>query len=168
MDLETTLRPAVRADAEFLEAMLLEAVNWDPSRQPLSLHELLATPHLAHYVAGWPQPGDVGVVAEIVDHPVGAAWVRRFSRSDPGFGYVADDVPELTVAVAPGHRADGIGTSLMHTVELAAAAAGYSSISLSTERANYAHRWYVALGYRVVGNDRHSDTLLKRLETSGP
>lgn len=166
MDVATTLRPAYTTDGDFLEAMLLEAVNWDPTRPPLSMNEVLAAPHLAHYVAGWQRPDDVGVVAEVLDRPVGAAWLRLFSRTDPGFGYVADEVPELTIAVAPGHRGDGIGTSLMHTIEVAAAAAGHHSISLSTERRNYAHAWYLSLGYRVVANDRHSDTMLKRLDTA--
>lgn len=164
MEAATTLRPAYATDGDFLEAMLLEAVNWDPGRPPLRLSEVLATPQLAHYVTGWPWPNDVGVVAEVLDRPVGAAWLRLFSRADHGFGYVADDVPELTIAVAPGHRGDGTGTSLMHTIEVAAAAAGHHSISLSTERKNYAHAWYLSLGYRVVANDRHSDTMLKRLD----
>jgi ribosomal protein S18 acetylase RimI-like enzyme len=163
MDDEFTLRPATVNDTDFLASMLREAINWDPARESLSLDAVLASPDLAHYIVGWPQDGDVGVVAEILDHRVGAAWLRRFTRADHGFGYVADDIPEMTIAVAPGHRGDGIGTRLMHTIEIAAAAAGYDSISLSTERTNYAHSWYTGLGYRVVADDQHSDTMVKNL-----
>jgi len=169
MNLDTTLRPAVATDGGFLAAILMEAFNWDPERPPKSLEEMLAAPQIAHYVVGWPLPGDVGVVAEILGHPVGGAWVRLFTRADRGFGYVADDIPELSIAVVSGHRGDGIGTSLMHTLEIAASAAGYHSISLSTERSNYAHDWYTKLGYRVVANDRQSDIMLKQISPAvGP
>jgi hypothetical protein len=33
-------------------------------------------------------------------------------------------------------------------------------ISLSAGRANYAHRLYLAEGYRVVGGDHDSDTMV--------
>jgi ribosomal protein S18 acetylase RimI-like enzyme len=163
MDSKVTLRPATATDGDFLATMLQEAFNWDPHRAPLTLDAVLAIPEVAHYISGWPRPGDVGVIAEILGHPVGAAWVRKFSAAEHGFGYVADDIPELSIAVSVGHRGDGVGTALMHTLEPAVAAAGYHSISLSTERANYAQAWYASLGYRVVFNDRHSDTMLKRL-----
>jgi len=35
----------------------------------------MADPALAHYVAGWPAPRDVGFVVDD-DRPVGAAWWR--------------------------------------------------------------------------------------------
>jgi hypothetical protein len=54
--------------------MLVEAVNWRPSRQ-LSLEQIMATPESAHYVSGWPKPGDQGVIAEADDQPVGAGSV---------------------------------------------------------------------------------------------
>jgi GNAT superfamily N-acetyltransferase len=167
MDPNVTLRPAVATDGGFLASMLREAFNWNPERVPLTLDAILDTPEIARYIVDWQLPGDVGVIAEILDHPVGAAWVRLFQAPDRGFGYVADDVPELTIGVAVGHRGDGIGTVLMHTLEPAAAEAGYRKISVSVERANYAQAWYTKLGYRVVFNDRHSDTMVKRIE-DGP
>lgn len=35
-----------------------------------------ADPRLACYVGGWGRDGDIGVVAESGDQPVGAAWCR--------------------------------------------------------------------------------------------
>ena len=161
--MELTVRPARPDDGEFLAAMLLLAMNWDDTRNAVTIDDLRSTPALAHYVEAWPRPGDAGVVATENAQPVGAAWVRLFSGDDPGFGYVDAMTPELSIAVVPEARRRGVGTALMHALEKQAIEAGYRHISLSTERANRAHGWYRRLGYRVVHRHRHSDTMLKDL-----
>jgi hypothetical protein len=35
----------------------------------------------------------------------GAAWCRLLSGADRGYGYVADDIPEVALAVSPEHAA---------------------------------------------------------------
>ena len=58
------LRPAVPTDAGFLVEMLVAAVFWRPDEPSGSVRDVLDRPELAHYVADWPRPGDLGVVAE--------------------------------------------------------------------------------------------------------
>ena len=41
------------------------------------------------------------------------AWLRRFTAAEPGYGYVADDVPELSIAVYPEFRRQRVGTLLL-------------------------------------------------------
>jgi hypothetical protein len=50
--------------------MVVAAVNWSLDRD-LSRDQIFAAPGLAHYVAGWPRRGDLGVVAEADERPVG-------------------------------------------------------------------------------------------------
>jgi hypothetical protein len=94
------LRAATPADEPFLTSMLELASNWrplDPSRPPNPVDE--------RYVARFGRPGDLGVVAEDPHgRPAGAAWCRLRTAADRGYGYVADDVPELTLAVSEEHR----------------------------------------------------------------
>ena len=88
--------------------MLYEAVNWhdDGAEERPALDAVLAVPENARYVADWGRTGDVALYAlDRRDEPVGAAWYRRFTAAAPGYGYVADDVPELAIGVYPEFRA---------------------------------------------------------------
>lgn len=150
------VRDAAPEDAEFLVDMLLEAVNWSGD-EPLSRKQLLRDRTLSQYVAGWQREGDTGVIA--VDPggpgglqiPVGAAWLRRFDRSANTYGYVADDIPELSIGVVPAHRRRGIGRGLLRTLLGRAKDAGVRAISLSVEKDNPAVALYTAAGFRPVG-----------------
>jgi GNAT superfamily N-acetyltransferase len=159
-----TIRPAVASDAGFLADMLVEAVNWSTEWQPKSRDRILSAPDTAHYVAGWPRDTDLGVLAEADGQPVGAAWLRFRPATDPGYGFVAADVPELTIGVAAGWRSRGVGRALLRAIADQARARGIARISLSVERKNYAQRLYLSEGYRVVdSSDAQSDTMIKDL-----
>jgi GNAT superfamily N-acetyltransferase len=157
------LRPATPADADFLADMLVAAVNWLPGRDwPRS--RIMASPELAHYVDGWMRPDDFGVVAvDPAGRPVGAAWLRRLSADDPGFGYVADDVPELSMGVVDAWRGLGVGRALLRAALTGARERGVRSVSLSVERANFAARLYAAEGFRTVASTEDADTMVARL-----
>lgn len=158
------LREATRDDAEFLAGMLVEAVNWSPEWKRKSRRRVLQAPNTAHYIAGWPRKGDLGVVAEADGERVGAAWLRFFTADDPGYGFLAADVPELTIGVVAAWRGRGVGRALLRAVESAAADAGIERISLSVERKNFAQRLYLAEGYEVVAEGSpESDTMVKAL-----
>jgi GNAT superfamily N-acetyltransferase len=103
--------------------MLIEAVNWSPERN-LSREQILSTPELAHYVTGWPRDGDLGVVAEANGQPIGAAWLRLFSIGDPGYGFVAANVPGLSIGVATPWRGQGVGRVLLRAIAEQARSAG--------------------------------------------
>ena len=109
-------RLSSRADPAFLAEMLYEAVNWrdDGAEERPPLDELLAQPELRRYVDGWGRKGDVAIVAlDRLDEPVGAAWYRVFDADAPGYGFVADDVPELSIAVYPECRGQHVGGLLL-------------------------------------------------------
>lgn len=153
------LRPAGADDAGFLTDMLVEAVNWPPGRH-FSRERVLADPASAHYVAGWPGPGDVGTVAEADGVPVGAAWLRVLPADDPGYGFVAAGVPELSMAVAAGWRGRGIGRRLLRAVVAQARAAGRTGVSLSVEAANPARDLYRSEGFRTVRAEENATVML--------
>lgn len=162
-----SIRPAGPDDAGFLADMLVEAVNWSP-RWNQSRESIFSTPAIAHYLIGWPRAGDLGVVAEAAGSPVGAAWLRFLPPGDPGYGFVAADVPELTIGVTALWRGRGVGRALLRAIADRARGSGIRQISLSVERKNYAHRLYRAEGYQVVdSSDRHSDTMVSRLCDTG-
>jgi GNAT superfamily N-acetyltransferase len=158
-----TIRDAAPGDAGFLADMLVAAVNWSPEWKPRSRRRVLSAPRTARYIAGWPQATDLGVVAEAGGQPAGAAWVRFFTAGEPGYGFVAADVPELTIGVAAAWRGRGAGRALLRAVAARAAAAGVARVSLSVERKNFAHGLYLEEGYVVAASGPQSDTLVKDL-----
>ena len=148
----TRIRTAARDDAAFLTAMVGVAVAWRPSSVPPSVAAILADPHLAHYVVGWPGPDDVGLIAEDRGgRPIGAAWWRFLPDEDPGFGFVAPDVPELSIGVVERWRGRGVGTALLSSLLARADAVGIARVSLSVEPDNPARRLYERLGFVAPG-----------------
>lgn len=144
--------------------MLVEAVNWSSEWKKRSRNWVLSTPSAVHYIADWPRDTDLGVVAEAHGSRIGAAWLRFFSADDPGYGFVASDVPELTIGVAAHFRGRGVGRALLHAIAADARSAGIGQISLSVERKNFARGLYLSEGYVVVdSSDAQSDTMVKDL-----
>ncbi len=158
-------RLSARADPAFLAEMLYEAVYWrdagSDERPPLET--MLDDERNARYVQGWGRPGDAAIVAlDRNDEPIGAAWYRRFSSAAPGYGYLADDVPEVSIAVYGEYRGQQVGSLLLGALIARASAAGERGLSLSVNRDNPAKRLYARHGFEVVA--QHDDTLTMVLE----
>jgi len=158
-------RLSARADPAFLAEMLYEAVYWldDGAEERPALDVMLENPEIARYVSNWGRPGDVALSAlDRRDEPVGAAWYRRFTAAEPGYGYVADDVPELSIAVYPEVRGQRVGSLLLGALIARAARDHERALSLSVHRENPAKRLYVRHGFEVVAE--RGDTLTMLLE----
>ncbi|HWQ01724.1 MAG TPA: GNAT family N-acetyltransferase [Gaiellaceae bacterium] len=106
---------------------------------------------LERYVAGWGRPGDTALVAIDEFQPVGVAWYRLFPEDEPGYGFVDEDTPELTIAIVPSRRGKGLGEQLLAALLDEARAQGRSEISLSVEPDNPAIRLYEQHGFARVG-----------------
>jgi GNAT superfamily N-acetyltransferase len=157
------VREAQPGDGTFLVEMLAEAVDWRPDVVRRPAPEVLAVPQFARYVDGWPRPGDAGVVAEEDATPVGAAWYRFLPASAPGYGFVDESVPEVTIAVVPGQRGEGVGSALLTRLVELARGHGVPAVSLSVEAANPAMRLYVRQGFSAVSHKAGAVTMICRL-----
>ena len=154
-------RVATAADEPFLRAMLWLAYNW---RDESAAEDFWPDPDgPRRYVEGFGRPGDGGVIAETGGEPAGAAWYRLLPADDAGYGYVADDVPELTIGVAAAHRGQGVAAELLERLKATAAADGFRAISLSVEPDNHARRIYERAGFEPEGGSGGSVTLIARL-----
>lgn len=153
------LRPAARSDLATLEGLLLEAVNWCPDRPQLTLEELHGNDMLVRYVEEWPRADDVGVIAEDDDRVVGAAWFRRFAPDRPGFGFIDELTPEVSVAVDPGCRGRGVGSQLLTALIALGRDRGFESLSLSVESQNRVVNLYRRLGFVVAHDEIGSYTM---------
>ena len=106
---------------------------------------------LERYVAGWGRPGDSGLLAIDEFQPVGAAWYRLFEEEEPGYGFVDESTPELTIAIVPSRRGRGLGEELLTALLEQARSEGYGRISLSVEPDNPALHLYEQHGFTKVG-----------------
>jgi ribosomal protein S18 acetylase RimI-like enzyme len=131
--------------------MLYLALFVAPGRPPFP-REIVRHPDIARYVQGWGREHDIGVIAVEVasDRALGAAWLRLWSEGDRGFGYVDGHTPELSMAVVPECRGQGVGTHLLSAL-LHAADAGYPAVSLSVAAENPAVHLYRRFGFDIVG-----------------
>jgi len=153
------VRPAGPADDDFLGEMLVAAACWRLDGPLGDVQSVLARPELAHYVSGWPRPGDLGVVAED-GPPVGAAWLRLLPGHDRGYGFVDAKTPELSIGLVPTHRGRGIGSLLLNALIVSARAQRHETLSLSVEPDNPARRLYERCGFQVAGAVDGSLTML--------
>src|SRR5262245_37725893 len=145
--------------------MLGDAAVWRPDKPTPTADQVLADPRYAMYLAGWPRQGDYGLVAEH-DGPVGAAWYRTFTDASRGLGFVAEDVPELAIAVVASRRHEGIGRRLLVDLIEASVAQGYPAMSLSVAGNNPARVLYESSGFVPVEQHGSSWTMIRHAAQS--
>ena len=158
-------RPAGTEDFAFLATMLGESAVWRPDKPTPTADQVLADPRYVLYLAGWPRHGDYGLVAEH-DGPVGAAWYRTFTAASHGYGFVAEDVPELAIAVVASRRHEGIGRRLLVDLIDASVAEGYPALSLSVNDGNPARGLYESVGFVAFEKHGSSWTMVRHAARS--
>jgi ribosomal protein S18 acetylase RimI-like enzyme len=136
------IRGARRQDVRFLRDMLQHAYYWRMGQE--------TEDPVYRYVRSWGRPGDVGLIAIEDGNPVGAAWYRLFRREAPGFGFVDEATPELTIAVVPSRRGRGVGHELLTALLERARREGFPAVSLSVEKDSPAVKLYERYGFERV------------------
>lgn len=117
-------------------------------------------PDLVKYHEEWGRAGDIAVVAESAGDIIGAAWCRLWVNEEKGYGFIADDIPELSMAVIPEFRSKGIGTMLLEELFQHVKDAGYKALSISVEKRNRAVKLYQRLGF-VIAKEKFPDYLMR-------
>ncbi len=151
----TTTRRATAADLPLLEEVFVIAADWNPEAVK-GAEFWHADPTFQKYLAGFPRDTDLGFIAEREGQDAGAVWSRYFTAADPGYGFVAEDIPELSIGVVAGRRGEGIGRALLNAM----LAASPVSLSLSVEDGNPAEELYRKSGFVPVGRVGNATTML--------
>jgi GNAT superfamily N-acetyltransferase len=159
------IRKAEARDRDLIEGMLLAAADWRPGTESRPIAAVMADSALAHYAEGWPKPTDVGLVAEDEGGlGVGAAWWRYFLREDPGYGFVDEAIPEVSIGVVTECRGAGIGRALLDALVACAVSHNLRGLSLSVETDNFALGLYERSGFERQGEAGGSITMLLALD----
>lgn len=117
--------------------------NGNGASGPHSVDDLRADPVLKNYTEFDSSRGDYGLVVSHGTRVVGTAFLQ-FMR---GHGFVADDIPELTVNVDADFRGQGLGTFMINRLANYVREQGWRGMSLFVERGNPARRLYARLNF---------------------
>lgn len=97
--------------------------------------------------------------------PLGSAWLRLFSADDPGYGFVAEGIPEAAIAIRPAAVGRGLSRVLIAGLLDHARERGYAGVSLAVSHGNdRARKAYERAGFEFVGlsNEPDHDVMITR------
>lgn len=158
-----TFRSLTQPDELLLWEMLYQALFVPEGQKPFPKN-IVYQPELAKYVEHWGKESDFGYVAieQSTLQTVGVVWARLFPGETPGYGFINKETPELSIAVLPGFRNQGIGTQLLDKL-IGQARHHFRAVSLSVSADNPAVRLYERFGFERTGHAGSSITMIKIL-----
>lgn len=129
-----------------LDDFLYEAIYVPDGIEPPP-KSVISCPELQVYIVECgKRKHDRALVAEVRGNIVGVIWARIMND----YGHIDNDTPSLAMSVYQKYRGLGIGTSLLKQLIVVERLAGYSKISLSALKENYAVKMYEKEGFTIV------------------
>ena len=121
---------------------------------------VIECPELQEYIVEFGnRKHDKALVAEMQGNVIGAIWVRIMND----YGHIDNDTPSLAMSVYKKYRGLGIGTSLLKQLLQVERLAGYSKISLSVQKSNYAVKMYEKVGFTVADENNEEYIMIVNL-----
>lgn len=144
--MDVTIRKIHKQEYPLLDDFLYEAIFVPEDIEPPP-KTIITSPELQVYVERFGESkDDWGLVAEVDGKIVGAVWVRIMND----YGHIDDETPSLAISLYKEYRGFGIGTAMMKEILALLKAHGYSQVSLSVQKANYAAKMYLKIGFEIV------------------
>ena len=149
------LRSGNADDLPFLREMLFEAFFWRRGIERPDQETFLAEPEPSKLLADWgSRDGDTAIIGQDDSGThAGAAWYRYWTPENHSYGFVDSHTPEVAIAVADSHRAQGVGRAVLTALIAQARTAGVERLSLSVEPDNHARNLYQSLGFHKIDVD---------------
>lgn len=153
------IRPLHPEETYLLRDFLYEAI-YIPEGMDAPSKEVVDLPELRVYIEDFgKKKDDFCLMAECEGKVVGAVWVRIMND----YGHVDDETPSLSISLYKEYRNKGIGCNLMHVMIERLKEKGYGRVSLSVQKANYAFRMYLKLGFVVIKETDEEFVMVKTL-----
>lgn len=141
-----TIREMQKQEYPLLDDFLYEAIFISEGVEPPP-KTIITSPELQVYVERFGKSkDDWGLVAEVDGKIVGAVWVRIMND----YGHIDDETPSLAISLYKEYRGFGIGTAMIKEIFALLKSHGYSRVSLSVQKANYATKLYLKVGFEIV------------------
>ena len=159
--MELKLRERRETDQAFMEEILYEANCEYKGERPDS--SISKDPKLVRTI-NLGQEKESCVIAEDGEgKAIGACWLNWFSKENPRYGFIHEEVPELHISILPDYRGLGIGTILINSV-IEKMPEGSFGISLRIDRRNPAIRLVQRLGFISIKEDGFFGVMLLKLD----
>ena len=144
--MEYRIREIQKQEYPLLDNFLYEAIFVPKGIEPPP-KTIITSPELQVYVERFGESkDDLGLVAEANGKIVGAVWVRIMND----YGHIDNETPSLAISLYKEYRGYGIGTAMMKEILTLLKSHGYSRVSLSVQKANYAAKLYQKVGFEIV------------------
>lgn len=144
--MDYTIREIQKQEYPLLDNFLYEAIFVPKGVEPPP-KTIITSPELQVYVAHFGESkDDWGLVAEADGKIVGAVWVRIMND----YGHIDAETPSLAISLYKEYRGFGIGTAMMKKILTLLKSYEHSQISLSVQKANYAAKMYLKIGFKIV------------------
>ena len=144
--MDYTIRKMQKQEYPLLDNFLYEAIFVPEGIEPPP-KTIITSPELQIYVERFGElKDDWGLAAEVGDKIIGAVWVRIMND----YGHIDDETPSLAISLYKEYRGFGIGTAMMKEILALLKAHGYSRVSLSVQKTNYAVKLYLTVGFEIV------------------
>ncbi len=154
-----SIRPIREEEYSCLDVFLYQAI-FVPEGAEKPKREIIGEPELQVYVDRFGEGrADFCLLAEIDEKAVGAVW----SRVMDDYGHISDEIPSLAISLLPEYRGKGIGTALLKDMLVLLREKGYSQVSLSVQKDNYAVKLYRKLGFRIYRETDNEYLMLANL-----
>ena len=144
--MDCVIREMEKEEYSLLSEFLYEAIFVPDGAEPPP-KSILNCPELQVYIAGFgTNRHDKALIAEVDGNIVGAIWARIMND----YGHIDVDTPSLAMSVLKAYRGRGLGTLLLTQMLFVEKAAGYTKLSLSVQKDNYAVKLYRKAGFAIV------------------
>ena len=144
--MDYTIREIQEQEYPLLDNFLYEAIFIPEGIEPPP-KTIITSPELQVYVERFGElKDDWGLVAEVDGKVVGAVWVRIMND----YGHIDNETPSLAISLYQEYRGFGIGTAMMKEILALLKTHGYKQVSLSVQKANYAAKLYLKIGFEIV------------------
>ncbi len=157
--LEYTIREIKKSEYDILNDFLYEAI-FIPKGAIAPPKSVILNDELQVYIKDFgSKKDDKCFVAEVDNRIVGAVWVRIMND----YGHIDDDTPSFAISLYKDYRGYGIGTELMKTMLTYLKESEYNQCSLAVQKANYAVKMYLNVGFEVVDENAEEYIMLCKL-----
>ena len=157
--LKYTIREIEKSEYNILNEFLYQAI-FIPKGVTPPPKDIIRNEELQVYVKEFgTRKDDKCFVAEVDNSIVGAVWVRIMND----YGHIDNDTPSFAISLYKDYRGYGIGTELMKTMLKYLKKSKYKQCSLAVQKANYAVKMYLNVGFEVVDENAEEYIMICKL-----